>query len=96
MHLAEWKRAGSRRVDMKGIDSVAGVDKLATTISLRSTKISAEHKYGLRELVRGCMWTQKRLFDCNITESPECLFCGEEPETRSTSSGAVLAGFFAY
>ena len=39
LRLAEWKRAGNRGNDMRGIESTAGVDKLATTKVMNSTKI---------------------------------------------------------
>ena len=31
LRLAAWRKAGNRRRDMRGIESTAGIDKLATT-----------------------------------------------------------------
>ena len=74
------KKAVNRRNDMRGIESTAGIDKLAITKASNSTKIPPEQRNDLRELLCGCVWTQKRQFDCQRAESPLCLFCGEEPE----------------
>ena len=68
LRLAEWRRAGNRRNDMRGIESMAGIDK-----------IPPEQRNDLRELLCGCVWTQKRQFDCQRAETPLCPFCGEEP-----------------
>ena len=80
LRLAAWRKAGNRRHDMRGIESTAGIDKLATTETMNGTKIPPEQRNDLRELLCGCVWTQKRQFDCRRAESPLCLFCGEEPE----------------
>ena len=80
LRLAEWKKAGSRRNDMTGIESTAGIDKLATTKAMSSTVVPPEQRNDLRELLCGCIWTQKRQFDCQVADSPLCPFCGEEPE----------------
>ena len=80
VRLAEWKKAGNRRNDMRAIESTAGIDKLATTKLIHSTKNPPDQRNALRELLCGCVWTQKRQFDCQRAESPLCLFCGEEPE----------------
>ena len=80
LRLAEWKKAGNRRSDMTGIETTAGIDKLATTKAMNSAMIPPEQRNDLRELLCGCIWTQKRQFDCQSAESPMCLFCGEEPE----------------
>ena len=65
---------------MTGIETTAGIDKLATTKAMNSAIIPPEQRNDLRELLCGCIWTQKRQFDCQSAESPMCLFCGEEPE----------------
>ena len=78
--MPSGKKAGNRRNDMRGIESTAGIDKLATTKAMNSTKIPPEQRNDLRELLCGCVWTQKRQFDCQTAESPLCLFCGGEHE----------------
>ena len=40
----------------------------------------SEQRNDLCELLCGCVWTQKRQFDCQRAETPLCPFCGEEPE----------------
>ena len=65
---------------MTGIETTAGIDKLATTKAMNSAMIPPEQRNDLRELLCGCIWTQKRQFDCQSAESPMCLSCGEEPE----------------
>ena len=62
LRLADWRKAGNRRIDMRGIESTAGIDKLATTKAMNSTKIPPEC-----ELLCGCVWTQKRQFDCTFS-----------------------------
>ena len=52
---------------MKGIESVAGIDKLATSIAMNSTKIPPEQRNDLRELLCGCVWTQKREHSKNLS-----------------------------
>ena len=37
-----------------------------------------EQRNDLRELLCGCVWTQKRQFDCQTAEPPLVPFCGEE------------------
>ena len=59
LRLAEWRKAGNRRNDMRGIESMAGIDKLATSQAMNSTKIAPEQRNDLRELLCGCVWTQK-------------------------------------
>ena len=51
MRLAEWRRAGNRRAEMSGIESAADIDKIVTTKAPNSTKIPAEQKNNLRELL---------------------------------------------
>ena len=80
LRLAEWRKAGNRRRDMKGIESTGGIDQLATTKVVNGTKIPPKQRNDLRELLCGCVWTQKRQFDRHRAESPLCLFCTEEPE----------------
>ena len=55
LRLAEWRKAGNRRNDMRSIESTAGIDKLATTKAMNSTKILTEQRYDLRELHCGCV-----------------------------------------
>ena len=69
----------NRLNDMRGIESIAGIDKLATTKVMNSTKIPPEQRNDLRELLvtvfghrRGSLTARER--------NPLCLFCGEEPE----------------
>ena len=50
LRLAQWRQAGNRRNDMRGIESMAGIDKLATTKAMNSTKIPREQRNDLREL----------------------------------------------
>ena len=54
---------GEKRVtaggDMRGIESTAGIDKLATTKAMNSTKIPPEQRNDLRELC-GCVLDTKR------------------------------------
>ena len=91
MRLAEWSRAGNRRGDMSGIESTAGIDK--ATIKALSTKIPPEQKHNLRELLCGCVWTQKRQFDCHRAESPMCLFLlGRNLKTKTACSGDARSG----
>ena len=42
MRLAEWSMAGNRRGDMSGIESTAGIHKMATIKALSGTKIPPE------------------------------------------------------
>ena len=65
LRLAEWRKVGKRRNDMRGIESMAGIDKLAATKAMNSTKIHPEQRNDLRELLCGCVWTQKRQFGCH-------------------------------
>ena len=44
MRLEEWSRAGSRRGDMSGIESTAGIGKKATIKASSSTKIPSEQQ----------------------------------------------------
>ena len=55
---------------MTGIETTAGIDKLATTKAMNSAMIPPEQRNDLRELLCGCIWTQKRQFDCQSAESP--------------------------
>ena len=55
LRLAEWKKAGNRRNDTRGIESTAGIDKLATTKVMNSTKTPPEQRNDLRELLCGCV-----------------------------------------
>ena len=80
LRLAEWRKAGNRRNDMRGIESMAGIDKLAASKAMNSTNICSEQCNEFRELLCGLVWTQKRQFDCQRAETPVCPFCGEEPE----------------
>ena len=59
---------------------IHGSDKLATTKAMNGTKIPPEQRNDPRELLCGCVWTQKRQFDCHRADSLLCLFCGQEPE----------------
>ena len=81
LRLAERKKAGTRRRDMRGIESTAGVDKLATIKALNSTKLPPDRKkttsVSFSAVASG---HKKRQFDCHRADSPMCLFCGEEPE----------------
>ena len=43
---------------MRGIESTAGIDKLATTKAMNGTKIQPEQRNELRELLCGCVCTQ--------------------------------------
>ena len=45
-----------------------------------TTKIPPEQRNDLRELLCGCVWTQKRQFDCRGAETSMCLFLWWEPE----------------
>ena len=49
--LAEWRKAGNRRNDTRGIESIDGIDKLATSKAMNSTKIPLEQRNDLRELL---------------------------------------------
>ena len=53
---------------------------LATFKAMNSTKIAPEQRNELRELLCGCVWTQKRQFDCQRAETLLCPCCVEEPE----------------
>ena len=44
LQLAEWRKAGNGRNDMRSIESIAGIDKLATTDAMNSTKIPLEQR----------------------------------------------------
>ena len=68
LRLAEWRKAGTRRGGMRGIESTAGIDKVATTKVMNSTKIPPEQRNGLRELLGGCVWTHKKQFDSQRAE----------------------------
>ena len=59
LRLAEWRKAGNRRNDMRGIESMAGIDKLAAAKAMNSTEIPPEQRNDLRELLCGCVWTHK-------------------------------------
>jgi len=80
MRQAAWRQAEPRRSDMWGFGSLAGIDREATGAVLKGSKVTAEEKNLLRELMCGCLWTQKRQHDHGCAESPLCPFCGEEPE----------------
>ena len=71
LRLAEWKKAGTRRRDMRDTES---------TKALNSSKVPPEQTNHLRELLCGCVWTQKKgSLIATRADSPVCLFCGEEP-----------------
>ena len=53
---------------------MAGIDKLAASKAMYSTKEPLEQRNDLRELLCGCAWTQKWQFDCQRAETPLCLF----------------------
>ena len=57
MRHAEWSRAHNTRGDMSGIESTAGLDKMATIRALNSTKIPPEQKNNVRELLGDRVWT---------------------------------------
>ena len=73
LRLAESRRTGNRRNDMRVIESMAGIDKLATSKAMNSTKIPPEQRNDLRALLCGCVFAMERTLSCS-------LFCGEEPE----------------
>ena len=60
LRLAEWRKAGDRRRDMRGIESTVGIDKLTTTKAMNGTKMPPEQRNDLRELLCGCVWKQKK------------------------------------
>ena len=92
LRLAEQRKAGNRRNDMRGIESTAGIDKLAAAKAKNSTKIPPEQRHDLRELLCGCVWTQRG----NLTakeQSPLCVcFVVENLKMKSTFSGGVQSG----
>jgi len=79
LRLARWSEAASKRADMQGLDSVAGIDRRASLAVLRQCKGA---KLGMmRAILVGSIRLQKRLFDAKIKDSPTCTFCGHADET---------------
>ena len=90
LRRAEWRKAGNRRNDMRGIESTAGIDKLATTKAMNSTKIPTEQRNDFRELLCGCVWTQKGQFDCQRAENLLCVcFVVRNLKTKIICSGGA-------
>ena len=74
----------SDRDCVEGRQSAADIDKLATIKALSGTDIPPEQKNDLRERLCGCVWTQKKQFDCQEVDTRSCPFCGEEPEDEDS------------
>ena len=81
LRLVEWRRAAARRADCKGLDTVAGVDKLATCGLLSSGKLGASEIGDLRSILCGSIRFGARLCEAGIWDSALCPFCGLEEET---------------
>ena len=62
--LAEWKKPGTRRRDMRGMAPSHHQNRKTTSVSFSA--VACGHK--------------KRQFDCHKAHSLKCLFCGEEHE----------------
>ena len=77
---------------MRGIESTAGIDKVATTEVMNSTKIPPEQRNDLRELLCGCVWTHKRQFDCQRAESLCVCFVVSNMKMKSICSGGARGG----
>ena len=80
MRQAAWRLAEQRRPDMWGIGSLAGIDREATLAVLNGSKNDAGEKNLLRELLCGCLWTQKRQHDHGSADSSNCRFCDHDVE----------------
>ena len=92
LRLAEEK-AGNRRNDMRSIESMAGIDTLATNTAMNCTKIHPEQRNDLRELLCGCVWTQKRGSLIAKMESLLCaLFEVRNLKMKSIFSGGAQGG----
>ena len=70
---------------MHGIGGIAGIDKYATSKVLNSaaSKITAEQKGMLRELLCGCLWTQQRKHKHRQADTSICPHCLAEPEDEA-------------
>ena len=82
IRLAERSRAGNRCRDMSGIETTAGVDKIATIIALNSTKVPPEQKNNLGELFVVASGHKKKQFDCHRAHSPKCCLLVKNLKTH--------------
>ena len=79
LRLVRWAEAARKRNDMKGLDAIQGVDRVA---SLAVLQRATGHKLGLlRAILAGSVRLQRRLFEASIVDSPICPFCGMADET---------------
>ena len=65
---------------MSGIGTFAGIARDATLAALKCSKIDVDEKNLLRELLCGCLWTQKRQHEHGAADSPLCRLCEQEAE----------------
>ena len=84
VRLAEWKTVGNRRNDMRGVESTAGIDKLATTNAMISTKMPPDQRNDF-EHKRGSLTARER--------NPLCVcFVVRNLKMKSICSGGARGG----
>ena len=81
IRLSLWKRVANRRSDMVGLDSPAGIDRVATMAAIDSNKTTPYEAGTLKGIISGSLRLQQRLFVAGLVASPVCPFCNLEDET---------------
>ena len=80
LRLVEWRKAGNRRNDMRGIEFMTDDDKLSTSKAMNRITILPGQRNDVCELLCDCLWRQERQFDRPRAESPLFPSYGWESE----------------
>ena len=81
LRVCEWTRAAARRHDAKGLQDIAGIDRVNTCAVMNSRGIPPCQRGCLRSIISGSLRLGERLFQAGIWNTPLCIFCGHESES---------------
>ena len=74
LRVCEWTRAAARRHDAKGLQDIAGIDRVNTCAVMNSRGIPPCQRGCLRSIISGSLRLGERLFQAGIWNTPLCIF----------------------